>query len=54
MAFFTAQISLQLSSNNIETPIFDDWLPILERVATWNGWMQDELQLAGYLKGQAL
>ena len=28
---------------------FDDWLPILERAATWNGWTQDELlmQLAG-------
>ena len=22
---------------------FDDWLPILERAATWNGWTQDEL-----------
>ena len=35
---------------------FDDWLPILERAATWNGWTQDELlmQLAGYLRGRAL
>ena len=34
----------------------DDWLPILERTATWNGWTQDELlmQLAGYLRGRAL
>ena len=32
---------------------FDDWLPILETAATWNGWMLDELlmQLAGYLRG---
>ena len=35
---------------------FDDWLPILERAANWNGWTQDELlmQLAGYLRGRAL
>ena len=35
---------------------FDDWLPILERAATWNGWTQDELlmQLTGYLRGRAL
>ena len=32
---------------------FDDWLPILERAAIWNGWTQDELlmQLTGYLRG---
>ena len=31
----------------------DDWLPILERAAIWNGWTQDELliQLTGYLRG---
>ena len=35
---------------------FDDWLPILGRAATWNGWTQDELlmQLTGYLRGRAL
>ena len=35
---------------------FDDWLPILERAATWNGWTQDELlmQLTGYLRGRVL
>ena len=35
---------------------FDDWLPILERATTWNGWTQDELlmQLTGYLRGRAL
>ena len=22
---------------------FDDWLPILERTATWNGWTQEEM-----------
>ena len=35
---------------------FDDWLPILERAAIWNGWTQDELlmQLTGYLRGRAL
>ena len=35
---------------------FDDWLPILERAATWNRWTQDELlmQMTGYLRGRAL
>ena len=35
---------------------FNEWLPILERAANWNGWTQDELlmQLAGYLRGRAL
>ena len=35
--------------------LFDDWLPSLERAATWNGWTEEEklLQLAGYLKGRA-
>ena len=34
----------------------EDWLPTLERAATWNGWSEEEklLQLAGYLKGKAL
>ena len=34
---------------------FEDWLPSLERAATWNGWTDDEmlLQLAGYLRGKA-
>ena len=34
---------------------FEDWLPSLERAATWNGWTNDEmlLQLAGYLRGKA-
>ena len=35
---------------------FEDWLPTLERAATWNGWSSDEklMQLAGHLRGKAL
>ena len=35
---------------------FEDWLPTLERAASWNGWSDDErlMQLAGYLRGRAL
>ena len=35
---------------------FDDWIPTLERAATWNGWTEDErlMQLAGHLCGRAL
>ncbi len=35
---------------------FDDWLPSLQRAATWNGWGEEEklMQLAGYLRGKAL
>ena len=34
---------------------FEDWLPTLERAATWNGWSQNEklMQLAGHLRGKA-
>ena len=34
----------------------DDWLPILERAATWNGWSPEEMlmQLVGHLRGRAL
>ena len=34
----------------------EDWLPILERAAAWNGWTADEtlMQLPGYLQGKAL
>ena len=34
----------------------DDWLPSLERAATWNEWTEEEhlLQLAGHLRGRAL
>ena len=34
---------------------FEDWLPTLERAATWNGWSEDEklMQLAGHLRGKA-
>ena len=34
----------------------DDWLPSLERAATWNEWMEEErlMQLAGHLRGRAL
>ena len=43
------------SADSTETE-FDDWLPTLERAATWNGWSGDEqlLQLAGHLRGRAL
>jgi hypothetical protein len=34
----------------------DDWLPSLQRAATWNGWSEEEqvIQLAGHLRGRAL
>ena len=34
----------------------DDWLPALERAASWNGWSEGDqlLQLAGHLRGRAL
>ena len=34
----------------------DDWLPTLDRAATWNGWLEEErlIQLAGHLRGRAL
>lgn len=36
--------------------IFEDWIPALQRAATWNGWSDEEklLQLAGHLRGRAL
>ena len=35
---------------------WEDWLPTLERAATWNGWSDEEslMQLAGRLRGRAL
>lgn len=35
---------------------FEDWLPTLERAASWNGWSNEErlMQLAGYLRQRAL
>ena len=35
---------------------FDDWLPALAQVSSWNEWSKQEtvLQLAGYLRGRAL
>ena len=35
---------------------FDDWIPTLERAATWNNWLEEEtlMQLAGHLRGKAL
>jgi len=35
--------------------LLEDWVPLLERAATWNGWAEEEklLQLAGYLRGRA-
>ena len=34
---------------------WDDWLPTLERAATWNNWNEQEklIQLAGHLRGKA-
>ena len=34
---------------------WDDWLPTLERAATWNNWSEQEklIQLAGHLRGRA-
>ena len=47
-----------VDSFNGEKPdvLLDDWLPSLERVATWNGWTEEErlLQFAGHLQGKAL
>lgn len=35
---------------------FDDWFPMLQRAATWNGWSEEEtlIQLAGHLRKRAL
>ena len=35
---------------------FDDWLPMLDRAAIWNGWIGEEtlMQLAEYLRNKAL
>lgn len=35
--------------------LWEDWLPTLERTATWNNWTENEklLQLAGHLRGKA-
>ena len=35
---------------------FDDWLPSLQRAATWNRWSEEELlmQLVGHMRGRAL
>ena len=43
-------------SGESEAQRIDDWLPILERAATWNDWTEDDrlLQLAGHLRGRAL
>ena len=34
--------------------LLEDWVPLLERAATWNEWAEEEklLQLAGYLRGR--
>ena len=35
---------------------FDDWVPILERAATWNNWSEEEklMLLVGHLRNKAL
>ena len=36
--------------------LWEEWLPMFERAASWNGWTEQDklLQLAGYLRGKAL
>lgn len=43
-------------SGENEAVRIDDWLPALERAATWNDWSEEDrlLQLAGHLRGRAL
>ncbi len=41
-------------SGENEAVRIDDWLPALERAATWNDWSEEALQLAGHLRGRAL
>ena len=43
------------SGDSVETDL-DDWLPTLERAASWNVWSDEEMlmQLAGHLRGRAL
>lgn len=43
-------------SGEDESIRLDDWLPALQRAATWNNWPEEDhlLQLAGHLRGRAL
>ena len=43
-------------SGESKTQRIEDWLPALERAATWNDWTEEDrlLQLAGHLRGRAL
>ena len=43
-------------SGEMEAVRLDDWLPALERAATWNDWTEEDrlLQLAGHLRGRAV
>ena len=36
--------------------LWEEWLPMFERAASWNGWTEQDklLQLAGHLHGKAL
>ena len=47
---------LHLWTRSWVTTTFNDWLPSLERAASWNSWGDGEklLQLACHLRGQAL
>ena len=44
------------TGEDLEAVRLEDWLPTLERAATWNGWTDEErlMQLAGHLRGRAL
>jgi hypothetical protein len=46
---------MDMFTGEIPEILLDDWLPALQRAATWNGWTQQEhlIQLAGYLRGRA-
>ena len=35
---------------------FEDWIPTLQRAATWHGWSEEEtlIQLAGHMRKRAL
>ena len=47
---------IELFTGEDPSILLNDWLPCLERAATWNEWtVEDKLmQLPGYLKGRAL
>ena len=50
------QAPIPFFSGEGRTDRIEDWFPILERAAVWNGWTPEEklMQLPGYLQGRAL